>query len=131
MSIPAANHFSRHYTLEQARALLPEIRRWLALLETCQIKLDATEEALAVLLAKNGDTGGELVNTLVKTVADIREVLEEFASRQIQVKDIERGLIDFPSWRNGREIFLCWEKDEADIEFWHDFESGYAGRERV
>jgi len=44
---------------------------------------------------------------------------------------LNRGLIDFPSMREGREIFLCWEKDEDDIEYWHDLESGYAGRERL
>jgi hypothetical protein len=47
------------------------------------------------------------------------------------VKDLERGLIDFPSFKGGREIFLCWEKDDEDIEFWHDLDAGYSGRERV
>jgi hypothetical protein len=131
MSTPEASHFSKHYTLAEARALLPEVRQWLDLLDSYQQQLQAIEGGLAALLAKHGDTGGELVNNLARTVADTREILQEFAAREIQIKDIERGLIDFPSWRNGREIFLCWEKDEADIEFWHDLESGYGGRERI
>jgi hypothetical protein len=49
----------------------------------------------------------------------------------IQAKDLDRGLVDFPSIRNGREVFLCWELEEDDIEFWHDIEAGYAGRERL
>ena len=61
----------------------------------------------------------------------MKSVLLEFDSRQIQVKDIERGLLDFPAIIGGREVFLCWEQDEDDIEFWHDLESGYAGRERL
>ena len=44
---------------------------------------------------------------------------------------LQRGLVDFPSYRDGREIFLCWERDEDDIEFWHDLESGFSGRERL
>ena len=75
------------------------------------------------------DVGGETVNRWVRTMSDIRELLVEFDSRQIQIKDIERGLIDFPAVIGGREVFLCWEKDEDDIEFWHDLDTGYAGRQ--
>ena len=60
---------------------------------------------------------------------DMQEVLGEFQRRQIQIKDVERGLIDFPAVIAGKEVFLCWEQDEEDIEFWHDLDSGYAGRE--
>jgi len=48
-----------------------------------------------------------------------------------RVKDLERGLIDFPAIVGGREAFLCWEKDEENVEFWHDLEAGYAGREKL
>ena len=49
----------------------------------------------------------------------------------VQVKDFDRGLLDFPHILDGREVFLCWELDEDDIEFWHDIDAGYAGRERL
>ena len=129
MPIPEANHFSRHYSLAQARALLPEVRRWLASLDATQVRLRAVEERLTVLLSRHDDIGGDPVNNLARTLADCKEILQEFSSRQIQIKDVDRGLIDFPSWRDGREVFLCWEKDEPDIEFWHDLESGYSSRE--
>jgi hypothetical protein len=67
----------------------------------------------------------------VRTWAETKQTLAEFQKREIQVKDIDRGLIDFPAIINGKEVFLCWEQDEEDIEFWHDLESGYAGRERL
>ena len=54
-----------------------------------------------------------------------------FSLPKIQIKDINRGLIDFPAFIGGKEVFLCWEQDEDDIEFWHDLDSGYAGRERL
>jgi hypothetical protein len=44
---------------------------------------------------------------------------------------LARGLVDFPALLGGKEVFLCWESDEDDIEFWHDLESGYGGRERL
>jgi hypothetical protein len=124
-------HFSKHYTLEEARALLPMIRRWLSELEARQKQLQALDERVAALLAKGDDAGGEPVNQLIKTLAQCQQTLREFRRRQIQVKDLRRGLLDFPSLREGREVFLCWEKDEEDIEFWHDLESGYGGRERL
>jgi hypothetical protein len=77
------------------------------------------------------DVGGDLVNRWIRTLADMQEVLMEFQQRQIQLKDVERGLIDFPAIIGGQEVFLCWEKDEDDIEFWHDLDSGYAGREHL
>ena len=64
-------------------------------------------------------------------MAATKSVLQEFAQREIQVKDLDRGLIDFPAIIGGREVFLCWEQDEDDVEFWHDLNSGYAGRERL
>jgi hypothetical protein len=49
----------------------------------------------------------------------------------MQIKDFDRGLVDFPHLRDGREVFLCWELDEDDIDFWHEIDDGYAGRERL
>jgi hypothetical protein len=124
-------HFSIHYSLEQARALLPSVRRWLSDLESSEKHLTALDRRVAALLAKGDDAGGDPVNQLIKTLAGCRQTLMEFSRRQIQVKDLRRGLLDFPSIRDGREVFLCWEKDEDDIEFWHELETGYGGRERL
>ena len=123
--------FAKHYTIEEARRLLPSIRQWLNELEACQKRLGLLDERVAALLAKGYDAGGEPVNVLIRTLAQCQQILGEFRRRQIQVKDLRRGLLDFPSLREGREVFLCWEKDEDDIEFWHELESGYAGRERL
>jgi hypothetical protein len=124
-------HFSKHYTVEEARRLLPSARQWLTDLEACQKRLAHLDERIAALLAKGHDAGGEPVNLLIQTLAQCQQILGEFRRRQIQVKDLRRGLLDFPSLRQGREVFLCWEKDEEDIEFWHELEAGYAGRERL
>jgi hypothetical protein len=125
------SHFSKHYTLDEARALLPKVRRWLTLLKSAKQLLEEIDGQLAPLIECREDIGGKLVNVAMRTMANSREVAREFTSREIQVKDIERGLIDFPSWREGREVFLCWEADEPDIEHWHDLDSGFAGRERI
>lgn len=81
------------------------------------------------LIQSGCDLGGEIVNKWVKALAEFRGLLIEFHRRQIQIKDLDRGLVDFPAIVSGREVFLCWEKGEQDIEFWHDLDSGYSGRE--
>ena len=63
--------------------------------------------------------------------SEIKSVLLEFQCREIQVKDLDRGLVDFPALLSGNEVFLCWELGEDDIGFWHELDAGYAGRERL
>jgi hypothetical protein len=123
--------FEKHYTREQARALLPQVRQWLKKLVRLRADLDKSEGGLNALTAPGRDLGGDLVNRWVRILAGIQEVLLEFYRREIQIKDLDRGLIDFPAILAGKEVFLCWEQGEDDIEFWHNLDTGYAGRERL
>jgi hypothetical protein len=123
--------FEKHYTREEARALLPQVRRWLEELDRLRVQLVKYEQHLSALMEGGRDTGGSTVNSWIRTLVGMREILAEFQQREILIKDIERGLVDFPAMIGGREVFLCWEKDEDDIEFWHDLDTGYAGRERL
>ena len=123
--------YHKHYTLEEARALLPQIREWLNEVGAMREKLERQEQKVAALMEPGVDVGGPLVNRWVELMAQIKEVLMEFHRREIQIKDLDRGLIDFPSLMGGREVFLCWEQGEEDIEFWHDLDAGYAGREKL
>jgi hypothetical protein len=121
--------FNKHYTHDEARALLPQIRGWLKRLQRLRRELIAKDKLLSELL-KNGDSlGGPEVNNWVRVLAEIKEILFEFYQREIQIKDLDRGLIDFPAFIGGKEVFLCWEQKESDIGFWHDLDAGYAGRE--
>jgi hypothetical protein len=126
-----ANQFSKHYTREEARTLLPQVRQWLQRLAQLHADLAKFEGRLGGLMAPGSDLGGELVNSWVRTIADLEEVLREFQKREIQVKDVGRGLVDFPAIIGGREVFLCWEQDDEDVEFWHELDAGYGGRERL
>jgi hypothetical protein len=123
--------FKKHYTRDEARSLLPLVRSWLENLDMLRKRLHQYDQRLSALLAAGCDAGGDVANSWVRVMVELREILHRFESREIQIKDMERGLIDFPAIIGGREVFLCWEKDEEDIEFWHDIDSGYAGRERL
>ncbi len=126
-----AHQFQKHYTREEARALLPQIRQWLTQFGQLRGELEKQDERLGKLMASGRDLGGPAVNNWVKTLAEIKEVLLEFHRREIQLKDLDRGLMDFPAIIGGKEVFLCWEQDEEDIAFWHELGAGYAGRERL
>jgi len=126
-----AYHFQKHYTRDEARQMLPQVRKWLQRVAHLQADLQKTEGRLEGLMAPGADLGGHLVNTWVRSLADLEAVFLEFQRREIQLKDVGRGLIDFPAIMGGKEVFLCWEQDEEDIEFWHELDAGYAGRERL
>jgi hypothetical protein len=123
--------FERHYTREEARALLPPIRQWLKELVQLRADLEKAEKHLSSLAAPGRDLGGDSVNRWVRILAGIQAVLLEFYRREIQIKDLDRGLIDFPAILVGKEVFLCWEQAEEDISFWHNLDTGYAGRQRL
>jgi len=126
-----AHQFKKHYTRDEARRLLPEIRQWLKRMADLHADVQKSEERMSGLMSPGADLGGALVNRWVGKVSELEAVFREFRQREIQLKDLQRGLIDFPAIIGGKEVFLCWEQDEEDIEFWHDLDAGYAGRERL
>ena len=126
-----SHQFRQHYTRDQARALLPQLRLWLDRLRELRKRLERDDHRAAQLMQSSQDIGGETVNNWVKTAIEMQGVLAEFERRQIQIKDLDRGLVDFPALMGGKEVFLCWEQDEEDIEYWHDLDTGYAGREKL
>jgi hypothetical protein len=126
-----SHRFTKHYTRDEAQDLLPQVRAWLKQLAHLHAELVKVEGRLGGLMAPGCDLGGGLVNTRVRTIAGLQGVLLEFQSREIQLKDIDRGLVDFPALIGGREVFLCWEQGDDDIEFWHELDAGYAARERL
>ncbi len=123
--------FKKHYTRDQARALLPSVREWLLKLNELREESLKHERRLQGLMSPGSDLGGRLVNDYIRSQVAQNAVITEFISRQILIKDLDRGLIDFPAILGGKEVFLCWEKGEEDIEFWHDLDTGFAGRRPI
>jgi hypothetical protein len=123
--------FRTHYTVDEARALLPQVRHWLVRVVQARDRLEKVDQRLESMRGQHADLGGAQVNDWVRLLADLKRSLLEFHQRDIQLKDLDRGLIDFPAIRDGKEVFLCWEQGEEDIEFWHDLDAGYGGREKL
>ncbi len=121
--------FEKHYTREEAQQLLPKLRQWLERLKQLHETLERFEKRLGGLTGQGYDAGGDTVNQWVRVLADMQEILAELQNRQIFIKDLARGMVDFPAIINSREVFLCWELDEEKVEFWHDLDTGFSGRE--
>ncbi len=128
----------RIYTLAEARALVPRIAGLLAALQDAKRQLQQTQELRHALERSAGSDGdGRLTDppTLERHAQDwlgaFRASLETFHELDIQVKDIDRGLVDLTAEREGRLVLLCWEQGEATIDWWHELDTGYAGRQRI
>lgn len=121
----------RHYTVEEANSLLPSIKPLLRKLRDAKDQLTDSEahEVLSDASATNG--GGEPGRQVGEAFLEIRALLGTLEEAGIVVRDIDRGLIDFPAIRGGEEVYLCWEMGEDAVEHWHDLESGYRGRREL
>ena len=119
----------RHFSREEANALLPQLSALLTQLREAKDELTDTDahEALAEAAPTNG--GGEEGRQVGTAFLEVRRLLETVERAGIVLRDIDRGLIDFPALIDGREVYLCWELGEDEVGYWHDLEGGYGGRE--
>ena len=122
------HHFRKHYSVREAKELLPQVEEWLEILVRLRDQLRKLDQLLKDQLKTGVDLGGQRVNEQARSIAKFQQALSEFRSREIQIKDLDRGLIDFPHLRDGKEAFLCWEKGEEDIGYWHELDAGFSGR---
>jgi hypothetical protein len=119
----------RHFTVEEANAVLPRIKPLLQRLRDAKDLLTDEEahEALADVAPTNG--GGERGRQVGEAFLEVRRLVDAVQDAGIIIRDIDRGLIDFPAIRENREVYLCWELGEDDVAWWHELDSGYRGRE--
>jgi hypothetical protein len=118
----------RHYSLEEASALLGRVTELLATLRSARDRLGDAEARAALEEAGQGNGGGEPGKVVSEGFLELREAMLELREREIVLRDLDRGLIDFPALRDGAEVYLCWEEGEPEIGFWHDPEAGFGGR---
>jgi hypothetical protein len=119
----------RHFTAEEANALLGRVDASLRSLRAAGDRLTDAEAHEALAGAAPGNGGGDPGRDVSEAFLEVRRLLLELSELGIVVRDIDRGLIDFPAIRDGREVYLCWEFDEPRVGYWHELETGYAGRQ--
>jgi len=125
----------RQFTLEEANALLPRLRDLLFQIQESKANNDRLEEQAeeyAQHVSSNGHVVEKKLNEtrqeLAKTAAEVNSLIERVNDLGCEVKDIDEGLVDFRSEREGRDVYLCWKLGEPEIRWWHELETGFAGR---
>jgi hypothetical protein len=118
----------RHYTAEQANALLPQVRVTVRRLQNAKRVLQ--DEGFDTGFATLADAVGGAFPGLVRAQAAVAATLgfEHLEELDLLVRDLEAGLIDFPALRDGREVYLCWQVEESEVGHWHAAETGYPSR---
>ena len=123
----------RNYTIDEANALIPQVRAVLLQLAVEQRRLDASHAEMHRQLDTNGDpaSASAAVRQEVE-VGEIREgmrtLLVHLGEMGIELRDVEMGLVDFPGQRDGAPIWLCWRLADPRVAFWHGTDEGYASR---
>jgi hypothetical protein len=122
-------NFERHFSVEEAGALLERVGPMLEALRGARDRLTDAELHELLSDAAPGNGGGDPGRSVGNAFLEVRRLLGELAGLGIVVRDIDRGLIDFPALRDGREVFLCWELGEDEIAYWHELDTGFGGRQ--
>ena len=127
----------RLFTLDEAGRLLPWLESKLLELDPYRTEVERCRLRVGELLRMSRSNGhgavdGEL-HRLESMAQELQKSIEDITSqitgRGIVVRDIDKGLVDFPSLREGRTVHLCWVRGERDIAFWHETDAGFAGRQ--
>jgi hypothetical protein len=124
------NH-ERHYTLAEANAAIERVIELLEGLRSARERLGDKEARAALSEAAPANGGGEPGRVVSEAFLALRDALTELQAGEIVLRDLDRGLVDFPALQDGREIYLCWQEGEDEIEFWHEPEAGFAGRRPI
>ena len=126
----------RTFTPDEANDALEQVRPLVERMVAARHALVDAQRRQAELVARIASNGGGLrppdvsaaAAEVQQTSAELVGVVDELHELGVLVKDLDRGLVDFPCVHRGRELLLCWELGEDDVAFWHGADEGYAGR---
>jgi hypothetical protein len=130
----------RYFTLDEARAALPVVGRSIREGVQARARYQEAEKVLQDLAQRILMMGGISVDTASaeawKTQYDsnaqtLKTAMDRIEEMGVLVKDLDVGLVDFPTLFQGEEVYLCWRMDETDIDHWHGTNEGFAGRKPI
>ena len=131
---------ARYFTLADARAKLAEAERAIREVLQSRAVYQESEQKLDALSHRIFMSGGMLVD---RTSVELLKTTKETSGQRLQaaagaleeigclIKDLQIGLIDFPTLYRGEEVYLCWRLGEDDISFWHGVHEGFSGRKSI
>jgi hypothetical protein len=128
---------ARTFTPSEANSALERVRPLAERMVAVRARLRALEDEqreVVRIVAGNGSgyaVGEARTPEYARLAGELERVVNELTSLGVEVKDSETGLLDFPAVREGADVLLCWSVGEAEVEWWHSPEDGFAGRRRI
>jgi hypothetical protein len=123
---------ARSYTLAEARAALPQVKVLMAKIQVARqaiLRLRPTAWPALQKAAANG--GSREAGEMALHTMSLEDAVRGILAMGIYIKDLDHGVIDFLGVRDGQQVLLCWRYGEDDINFWHDVNAGFAGRQSI
>jgi len=131
---------SKRFSLDEAQRLIPEVERFLRTAIEARSNYQQAENAIQAMSERIMLQGGMVVNhekaldsktRREQSAAVLRNAIESVQEMGCLVKDLDTGLVDFPTLLRGVEVYLCWKLGESGIDFWHGVEEGFRGRKAI
>ena len=120
----------RYFTRQEANELLPVLKPQIQAMFHARDELLTLQPELQETLEKAINNGNSHVTkAALQAMGRLKDSVAQIHSLGVEVKDVNRGLIDFPSLREGELVYLCWVFGEEEVCFWHTLEAGFAGRQ--
>jgi hypothetical protein len=122
----------RYFSLEQAHDALENIRPVMEEIQSIRKEILARQpEVWPVIERAAGNGGNRAASLLAFDFERLDELVHQIMDTGAVVKDLDSGLLDFPALREGHEVYLCWQQGEERIDFWHEKDAGFAGRQPI
>lgn len=141
MSSPSAK---KQYTIEEANQALPLVRAIVADIVRQYHEISERKERLAQVQRARGTKSksrpspdlyseelAQVEADLEKEVEVLQGYIDELDKLSVEIKDLDRGLVDFRCLMDGREVYLCWLLGEDEVSHWHELDAGFAGRQSL
>jgi hypothetical protein len=131
---------SRRFTLAEAQRLIPRVDRLLrqaiemkACYDDAEKQIQAFQERVMMMggVSVDRERAVEARTRRDGAAAQLRSSIEQVQEVGCLIKDLDIGLIDFPTTYRGNEVYLCWKLGEGGIEFWHGVDEGFRGRKKI
>jgi hypothetical protein len=123
---------THYFTLTEAKAALQIIKPLMEKIQTIRQKILVQKpEVWPVVEKAAGNGGSQAASLLVMDFEQLDQSVHQIQATGAVLKDINLGLLDFSAWRADHEVYLCWKYGEQNIEYWHEIEAGFAGRQPI
>jgi hypothetical protein len=126
------DEMARTFTLQEANETLTTILPLMDEIQSIRRTILKHQPELWAMVERSAGNGGNLtLSKLQKDFDRFDKLVHQILDLGIEIKDINTGLIDFPALKDGRAVYLCWRYKEESIQFWHEIDAGFAGRQPI